>query len=255
MREIKNQIEKYYQLFDSFEYFENFIKYAVRDLKPQIFVDNEQNPNCVVLYSYPAYFILGEPDEKYSDDVLSLFPRDSWIIASSSAWNNTINQHFQDGVITHKRTLFNSNSLDVKNILEQRKPIPKDFSIEPIQKKHIEEGMIHDDVISRFFTTCDFLENGYGFTLVDGAGTCHGFALTNYPIVGHDVELYFRVGYDFCPEFRLKGIGTTLCTYFIEESLKRGYNPVWDSANSISAHIAKKLGYVEQKEWLMYHIS
>lgn len=254
MNEIKKDLEKYYQLFKKYDVFHNYLKFAVRDFAPQIFVDNEQNPNCVVLYSNPAFFILGEPDEKYSADVFSLFQENSWIIASSNTWKDIINHHFLERVVTHKRTLFNSDSLDINHILKYRRDIPKAFTIEPIEKKHINEGMIYDDVLSRFFKVSNFLENGFGFALVDTAGTCHGFSLTNYPIVGKDVELYFRVGYDSYPDLRLKGIGTTLCTYFIEESLKRGYNPVWDSANDISAHIAKKLGYVEEKEWFMYHI-
>ncbi len=114
--------------------------------------------------------------------------------------------------------------------------------------------MIYDDVISRFFTVSDFMTNGFGFALVDERERCRGFALTNYPIVGNEVELYFRVGYDFDAQDRLHGYGTTLCTYFIEEALKRGYVPIWDSANEVSAHIARKLGYVEAKRWLMYHI-
>ncbi|MBU1093920.1 MAG: GNAT family N-acetyltransferase [Firmicutes bacterium] len=254
MIEIKKNLEKYYQLFDTYDVFDNFIKYAVKDLKPQIYVDQKENPNCVVFYSSPAYFILGEPNEKYSTNVLGLFSKDSWIIASSNAWKKVINEHFLDAVQTHKRILFNSKSLDINNVLKQRMELPKGFSIQPIEKKHISEGMIYDDVISRFFTKSDFLIHGYGFTLIDNDETCHGFALTNYPIIGKDVELYFRVGYDHYPDFRLKGLGTTLCTYFIEESLQRGYNPVWDSANDISSHIAKKLGYIEEKEWYMYHV-
>jgi len=254
MIKVINSLEKYYRLFESYEVFENYLKYTIRDNKPEIFVDDENNTKCVVLYSNPAYFILGNPDEINTKEVFSLFHNNSWIIASSYAWKAEIINYFNEKVVVHKRTLFDSDSLDVNHILNKKSAVPKGFTIVPISEKHIEEGMIYDDVLSRFFTVSDFLNNGYGFALIDEKNTCHGFALTNYPIIGNEVELYFRVGYDTCPELRLKGIGTTLCTYFIEESLNRGYTPTWDSANEISAHIAKKLGYVEKKEWFMYHI-
>jgi hypothetical protein len=254
MIEIKKNLEKYYQIFKSYEVFQNFIKYAARDLSPQIFVEDEENPQCIVFYSNPAYFILGEPSEQHNKNVFSLFKEDSWIIASSNAWKQAIQDHFKDRAITHPRIQFSSSSLNLDHILDQRRNVPKGLFIVPIEKKHVTKGMIYDDVISKFFTQSDFLSNGFGFALVDDEGECQGFSLTNYPIVGQEIELYFRVGYESYQHHRQQGLGTTLCTYFIEESFKRGYVPIWDSANDISTHIAKKLGYEEEKAWFMYHL-
>ena len=254
MKEVVNNLEKYYQLFSTYEPFNNFLKYALRDLHPQVFVDNEEKLNCVILYSNPAYFIIGEPNFEHTNNFFKLFHHDSWIVTQSEHWKQVIEGYYKDQVVTHPRVLFNSNSLNINHILKQRKELPLELSIVPIEKKHIESGMIYDDVIRRFFTISDFLENGFGFALVGQEGHCEGFSLTNYPVIGKDIELYFRVGYDSYPDYRSKGLGTNLCTYFIEEALKRGYNPVWDSANDTSSHIAKKLGYVVEKEWSMFHI-
>jgi len=254
MIEITSNIEKYYQMFDSYQLFNNFLKYAIRDEHPQIFVDDENECSLVVLYSFPAYFILGEPHGTNTKEVFSLIKQNSWIIPSSDEWKQPLEEHFKDKIVTHKRVLFNSKTLDINHILQQRKDLPQGLSIVPIEEKHLINGMIHDDVIIRFFTKSDFLENGFGFALMGDDGFCEGFSLTNYPVVGKEVELYFRVGYDSYAEFRSKGLGTTLCTYFIEEALKRGYNPVWDAANDVSSHIAKKLGYVVEKQWHMFHV-
>ncbi|MBN2604543.1 MAG: GNAT family N-acetyltransferase, partial [Bacilli bacterium] len=131
---------------------------------------------------------------------------------------------------------------------------PKGLSIVPIEERHLEKGIIHDDVISRFFQKSDFLKEGFGFVLLDDRDIAQGFALTNYPITSNEVELYFRVGYDSFEKYRNQGIGTLLCTYFIEEALKRGFVPIWDSAHETSAHIARKLGYVDSHKWKMHHI-
>jgi len=253
MIEIKNNLVEYYQLFRSYEVFQNYIKYAIRDLSPQIFVEKEENPQCIVFYSYPAFFIFGEPSKQYNENVFSLFTKDSWIIASSNAWKQAIQDHFKDDVQIHPRVQFSSSSLKLDYIRSQRRNIPTGLSIVPIEAKHLTKGMIYDDVITKFYTQSDFLSNGFGFALINDQGVCHGFSLTNYPIVGHEIELYVRVGYESYQHNRLQGMGTTLCTYFIEEALKRGYVPIWDSANDISTHIAKKLGYKEEKVWFMYH--
>lgn len=253
MKEITQNLEKYYQLFESFEPFNNFLKYATKYQKPQIFVDDEGSESNVVLYSEPAYFILGDPYQKMEGLFSSIKPN-SWIIPSSDAWKEPIESYFQKQVETHERTQFHSNSLNINHVLQLRKKLPLGISIVPIEEKHLQSGMIYDDVISRFFTKADFLELGFGYALIDEDGDCEGFALTNYPIVGQKIELYFRVGYDSDTKYRSKGYGTTLCTYFIEEALRRGYDPVWDSANKTSAHIASKLGYVVQRSWHMFHV-
>lgn len=254
MIEIKEHKTEYYRLFDSYDVFQTFLKYAIKDLSPRIFVDRIDSPRCVVFYSYPAYFLLGEPDDAITLDIISLFHDNSWVVASSNAWKQAMETHLKNNVVTHQRTLFHYDTLEINRVLMHRKSVSDGLSIVPIQPKHCLDGMIYDDVISRFFTVSDFSTHGFGFALVDNQDVCHGFCLTNYPIVGKEVELYFRVGYDSFAEHRLRGIGTTLCTYFIEEALKRGYTPIWDSANDISSHIAKKLGYVEAKQWFMYHV-
>jgi len=116
--------------------------------------------------------------------------------------------------------------------------------------------MIRDQITSKFFLNVDFLQHGFGFALVNEQGVIHGYALTNYPIEchSHEIEVSYRVGYDDYPFYRHKGIGTTLVCQFIIEALNRGYLPLWDAANEISSHIARKLGYLDYYQWNMHHI-
>lgn len=254
MIEITKDLNNYYHMFDFYPVFHNFLVYAIRDLSPKIFVDQVIRPNVVVLHSYPAYFILGEPNQDIASDVISLFHEDSWIIADSLNWKNMFESMLGKHVVSHERTLFDSTNLSMDKILSYRKTLPAGLSIVPIDSKHLIDGMIADDVVSRFFTVSPFEKHGFGFALVDLHDNVHGFALSNYPVIGSEVELYVRVGYEYDPMFRMKGIGTTLCSYFIEESLHRGLTPIWDAAHVQSAHMAKKLGYTEKMNWFMYHI-
>jgi len=253
MIEITKNIEKYYEMFESYEPFNNFLKYAIKYEHPQIYVSGEGESTIVILYSYPAYFILGRPS-KGIDEIFKIIKPDSWIIPQTDEWKIPLEDYFKDHINTHERVLFSSENLNINHILQHRRTPPNGLSIVPIEEKNLKDGMIHDDVIIRFFSKSDFMNNGFGFALIGDDGFCEGYAITNYPIVGNDVELYFRVGYDSYTLFRSKGLGTTLCTYFIEEALKRGYNPVWDSANDISSHIATKLGYTVERNWYMFHV-
>ncbi|MDX9807943.1 MAG: GNAT family N-acetyltransferase [Acholeplasma sp.] len=245
---------EYYPQFDSYPVFHNFIKYAIKDLSPDIYVDQLDHPNCYVLYSYPAYFILGKPSIAYETEVCQLFGHNSWIINNDISWDVVLKKHFDTEIQSHPKIQFDSNKLSLEHILQYKKPLPSGLKIVPIDESHLVSGMVKADVVSRFFTVSSFKEHGYGFVLVDDSNHVKGFALTNYPMVGKEIELYFRVGYDFEINHRNQGLGTALCAYFIEETYKRGLIPIWDSANEISAHIARKLGFVEMIHWSMYHV-
>ncbi len=249
-----DQPKDYYPLFDAYPVFHNFIKYACQDLSPAIYVDQIHEPSCLVLYAFPAYFILGKPNPSYVESVCQLIQSDAWVITADTSWDTVFNDYYKNNIQTHARIQFDSSQLNLEHILSLRKPLPPNLSVVPINETHISNGMIYDDVISRFFTQSSFKDHGYGFALVDEHNDPKGFALTNYPIIGQEIELYFRVGYNYDVQNRNQGIGTTLCTYFIEETLKRGLIPIWDSANEVSAHIARKLGFIEMIHWSMYHI-
>jgi GNAT superfamily N-acetyltransferase len=223
-------------------------------MNPRFYVDNTKHPKFVLMYAKPAYFIVGEPEEEDLRDVFGMIEEDSWLIPEDIFWDKYIEEYFKGHVESHKRVLFNSENVSLEKIRSLKTDISKEFKIVPIAKEHITEGIIHDDVIKRFFSKSDFLNHGFGFALVDQSNTPLGFSLTNFPIYDDELEVYFRVGFEDEPENRKKGIGTLLAIYFVEAALERGYVPVWDSANDISSHIAKKLGYKEDKVWYMYHI-
>lgn len=253
MIKINTNEERYYKLFDNFDYFENFLKYAIRDTSPSIHVDSIANPKCVILYSKPAYFILSD-SAILDENVFSALEKNSWIIPSSVKWKKQFESYYKDRIEVYPRVLFDSAKLNINHIISIRRPLPDGFRITPIREEHLKEGIIYQDVIRRFFTVSNFLEHGFGFALVDEEEVCQGFALTNHPVIGKKIEVYFRVGYADDPQYRGKGFGTMLCSYLLEFCLNNGYDPVWDAANEISSHIAKKFGYSVKAKWDMFHI-
>ena len=254
MIQIVNNKKEYYTKFLEFKYFKNYIKFVISDLDCSIYVDEEENPNCVILYAQPAYFIYGNPKETDLDSVFSCIKSDSWIIPDSPAWTEYFKMYYKDKVQIYPRILFDASQLSLEQIKKIKNPLPGELKIVRITDEHVQKGIIYDDVVSRFFTVRDFESNGFGFALVDERGVAQGFALTNYPALDKDIELYFRVGYEDFPKHRNQGLGTNLCAHFIEYCLENGYNPQWDAATDISAHVAKKFGYIEKEKWEMYHV-
>ncbi len=254
LKPVTQNKEEIHERFLGFPYFDNYLKWAIRDHSPDVYADNEVNPSVVLLESPPAIFIAGNPDDCDIQKVLDNLTSGHWVIPENMKWKNHLEKHFEGHIESHQRILFDSSNLTLEHVLKCRNELPENLRIVPIESKYLQSGIIHDDVTSRFFTVSPFMENGFGFALVDESDIPQGFALTNYPVIGKEIELYFRVGYVHQQEYRKKGIGTTLCTYLIEYCLNNGYTPTWDSAHEVSAHIARKLGYKDKTKWYMYHI-
>ena len=104
-----------------------------------------------------------------------------------------------------------------------------------------------------------FFWGGYDRYAAHGYGCC---LLINDQIVsaavadgcdGHSVS----IGVVTVPEFRRKGLSELTCTAFIEESLARGIQPVWECEvrNVASKSLAEKLGFVERARFAQLSIA
>ena len=242
--------KKYFSKFMDYPILHEFVQYAINDLNPVIYA-NEDN-SVLILNSMVAYFILGEPENINPKELASIIPEGSWIITIPDTWDKTIREIYKDNVKVMDRVLFDSSSIDVEHIKSLRVDMPDDLHIVPISEKHLKDSIIVDDVTSRFFTKRDFMKYGFGYALVDDHDVVQGFSNSNFPVLGDKVELHFRIGFSDDNKYRRKGYGITLASMLIEESFKRGLDPVWDAANLKSAHIAKKLGYTEKLKWKVY---
>jgi len=256
MIKVENHKEHYTDCFDNYPVFHLFIEYAFHHVDYVIYVDDLDNPQTVIMHVPPAYIFYGKTKENEMKSIQSIVQIGSWIISPNQSWDVFIHTIFQDQIQVFPRLLFEGSQLSLSHLKELCAPLPPELKIVSIQKEHLQKGMIRDQIINKFFLDTDFLHHGFGLALVNDKGVVHGFALTNYPIeyYSHEIEVSYRVGYDDYPFYRHKGIGTTLVCQFIIEALRRGFYPIWDAANDISSHIARKLGYLDCYQWSMYHI-
>ncbi len=249
MKTVKN-INTYQHYFKDYPVFDLFVKHSFTHGNPKLFVDQEEDPQTIVLYEKPAYMLFGKPTK----DIEVIIEPSSWFISPNQSWDALLEELYKEHIDGYPRVLLDEQTIDVNQLKAYQKTLPPELKIVPIEEKHLREGMIKEDVLDRFFQGNDFMKTGFGFALVNEKEVIHGFALTNYPILSKDIEVYYRVGYDNFQTYRHQGIGTTLAAMFVEEATKRGYHPIWDAATPLSLHIAKKLGYTEKYHWKMYHL-
>ena len=249
------QNSQYQVVFNQFEHFTNYIQFAFEFLTPEIWVDNESEPTLASFYTPPAYFLWGDPENKDVTALLDMIGGDSWLVPCSEKWERHLGAHFGERLNAYPRTSFDASSLSLEFLRSLKTDLPAGLRLVPINERHVNdrEGMLYQDLLSKFFSAADFFQQGAGFCLLEDEKII-GFAAANYPIRNNILEVYIRVDYNDDPCHRQKGLGMQLSVALLEYCLENGLEPQWDAANEVSVRLALKLGYSLRSHWKMYHL-
>lgn len=240
---------------DDYPVFKLFIKYAILEDNYDLYVDHLPNPELIIMHVPPAFIFYGKPKDSEKESIQSIVQKGAWIISPNQRWDEYLLKTFNQCIRSFERTSFDESFLDLSHLKSLGKPLPDGLKIVEIDEKYVNQWMIKSQITDKFFVSKPFLKYGFGLCLIDQNDVVQGFALTNYPLDGGDeIEVSYRIGYDDFQDYRRKGIGTTLVTMFLAMAINKGYKPIWDAATDVSAHIAKKIGYIEKRKWFMYHI-
>ena len=249
------QLGNYSEAFHDFPFFHNHLEYVLKHAPCDIWVDSLENPRFRVLHSAPAFFLMGDPEGCDVKGILERIGTNSWIVPENETWEEPLQAYFSGRLVPHRRTQFDASFLDLGCLESLKRPLSPGYELIPIGPEQAEdkEGMLYADLLRNFFPAGDFLEKGLGFCILENREVI-GFAASNYPLEGNELEVYIRVDFNSDPRHRNQGMGTQLGIALLEHCLKRNLIPEWDSANEISARLARKLGYVAKREWKMFHI-
>jgi len=248
------EVSRYQAIFRQFEHFSNYVAFGFEFLTPELWVNRANDPTLACLYITPAYFLWGDPDCQDVTALFQLLSPDCWIVPTHGKWDRHLTAYFGDKLTTLPRASFTSASLNLAHLRSLKCELPVGLTIVPVDAAHVNdlEGMLYEDLLSKYFTRVDFLQEGAGFCLMEDEKII-GFAVANYPIRNRVLEVYIRVDYNYDPIHRQKGLGTRLGAALLEYCLENGLDPQWDAANEASVRLALKLGYTLHHRWNMYH--
>ena len=168
MKLMESRKGKYYHLFESFKYFQSFVSYIIPDTRPDIWIDNYDNPRYAILYAPPVYFVLGNPDASNVENMLDVLDKNSWIIPSNEQWVDKIKNHFSYVPGMERRIMVNSASLPIEGVKKFDWSLPKNLRTEAILEKHMKKGPVFQDLDNRYYIRRSYQDNGTGFQLIDG---------------------------------------------------------------------------------------
>ena len=168
MKLMESRKGRYYRLFEEFKYFQCFISYIIPDVRPDIWIDDYENPKYAILHTPPVYMLMGDPDQCDVTSMLDVLDRDSWIIPQNDKWLDHIKNHFSYVPSINQRVLVNSETLPIETIKQMDWKLPNNIRTEAILEKHLKRGPVFQDLDNRYYIKRSFTDNGTGFQLVDG---------------------------------------------------------------------------------------
>ena len=220
------------------------------DVEIKVFVTDPDTPRSALLYSsYDGIFLGGEPDRELVE--YSQFGDDS-VLPQNEAWEKLIRECYPEAKPTTRYAIHRCKEFDREKLQSFVDALPEGYEIKRIDSEIYDLLSTNDDLedlTGEFKTKEAFLEKGRGYVVlkdgkvVAGASSCYCYHF------GIEVEI------DTVRSERRKGLATAVGAKLILSCLEDGLEPVWDAANMISVHLAEKLGYRFDCEYVYYWIN
>ena len=232
--------------------FEGWDSFDVLDVELKAFVTDPDAPRSALLYSsFDGIFLAGEPDRElveYSE------LGDNEVHPQNEAWEKLIKECWPEAVPTTRYAIRRCKDFDREKLQSFVDALPDGYEIRRIDSGIYDLILSADDddleyLIGDFETKEAFLEKGRGFVVLKDGSVVAGASSEYCYRHGIEVEI------DTVRSERHKGLATAVGAKLILSCMDDGLEPVWDAANLISVHLAEKLGYRFDHEYVYYWIN
>ena len=233
--------------------FEGWDSFDVLDVELKAFVTDPDAPRSALLYSsFDGIFLAGEPDRELVEyDKLG----DESVVPLNEGWEKLIKECWPEAVPTTRYAIRRCKDFDREKLQSFVDALPEGYEIKRIDSGIYDLILAANDadleyLIGDFETKEAFLEKGRGFVVLkDGKVVAGASSEYCYRFGGIEVEI------DTVHKERRKGLASAVGAKLILSCLDDGLEPVWDAANLISVHLAEKLGYRFDHEYVYYWIN
>lgn len=212
----------------------------------RMFVDDVMNPQSARLVTSQTDTFggfcrfAGRADTPSAREAVTNLPTTTFIMPSPDEWIDLAIRIHGDKIAKRERFSFSASSLNVQILEELSRTTHEQIDITAIDlglARNLADDPENRLHFANWGSTEDFIDRGIGYCAV--AHTKIVCAATSALICKSGIEMNLMTH----PEFRRRGIATTVCAQLALECLRRGLSPHWDAANPASARLAQKLGY------------
>lgn len=238
---------KVMHLFEGWQ--ETLIYSCLQKVMGKIYVTDPKSPISAMAYVGCFAFYAGEPDkelvEKKPDGFVIMTPQ-------NKAWEVCIEECFPMAKKVVRYAIKKDTQFDKELLRSMIKELSAGYELKEIDEK-IYDMCLSDpvtrDFVSAFGSKEKYLEMGRGMVILKlGRIVAGASSYTRYK-EGIEIEV------DTVEEERRIGLATIVCAALILRCLDEGLYPSWDAQNMNSVHLAEKLGYEFDHEYVAYEVS
>ena len=211
--------------------------------------DDEFEPKVARLRLGKVALFGGDPDLPAARDLVENL-KTTIAVTETTGWHDLVCQANSNRRIEKwTRTEFDSGKLDLSRLRQLEQHENSEFRVEPLNlnlARRLKEEL--GTGFGRFRSIEAFLETGFGATgLLGDTLVC---AAHSAVICRRGIEIQINTH----PDYLRRGFATAVGASLIIQSLQRDLEPNWSAATSVSANLARKLGYIETDSYEDMHI-
>lgn len=234
-------------LFEGWE--ETLIYSCLQKVMGKIYVTDTDNPKSAFAFVGCFGFYAGELNRE-----LVINKPDGFVIMTpqNEAWARLIEEIYPSAKCVKRYAIKKDTSFDRKQLEKQVGILPDGYELKKIDAEIYDkclEDPVTRDFVSAFDSKEYYLKMGRGMVIMkDGRIVAGASSYTRY-LEGIEIEV------DTVEGERRKHLATVVCAALILSCLEENLYPSWDAQNMNSVHLAEKLGYEFDHEYVAYEVS
>ncbi len=243
--EIKDT-SKVKDLFDGWN--ETMIFSCLQNVMGKIYVTNPEQPKSAFAFAGCFGFYAGVPDRE-----LVMNKPEGFVIMTpqNNEWAALIEECHPSAKKVTRYAIKKGNAFDRAMLKNEIMKLPAGYELRKIDADIYEqclESPATEDFVSAFESKEKYLRLGRGMVILkDGKIVSGASSYTRYN-EGIEIEV------DTIESERRKHLATIACSALILNCLDEGLYPSWDAQNMNSVHLAEKLGYEFDHEYIAYEV-
>ena len=235
------------KLFEGWE--ETMVYSCLQKVMGKVFVTNTDHPKSVCAFAGCFAFYAGEPGK----EIVKNKPEGFVImVPKNEEWAELIEECYPDAKKVTRYAIKKDTVFDREKLQGFVNELPAGYEIHEIDADIYDKCLanpVTEDFVSSFESKESFLKIGRGMVIIKDGRIVSGASSYSRYNEGIEIEV------DTVPDERRKNLATIVCAALILRCLDENLYPSWDAQNINSVHLAEKLGYEFDHEYVAYEVN
>ena len=228
---------------------ETLIYSCIQKVMGKIFVVNQDKPVSAFAFVGCFGFFAGVPDKELAAHKPAGFVI---MVPQNKDWAKLLEDVYPDAIKVTRYAIKKDTVFNVSFLKENLNLLPKGYELKNIDEE-IYDACLKNPVTADFVASFDskekYLEYGRGVVILKNGEIVSGASSYTRYREGIEIEV------DTTESERRKNLALICCSALILRCLEEGLYPSWDAHNMGSVHLAEKLGYEFDHEYVAYEVA